>query len=155
VLVPERLRLRDPGVACMCSPFYLAQELPMTPLRRPARTRSMLSASTGAARSCCGRGGRAAGPGTTCEHAAVPDRDGGLCRRPSPEPRTAIARPRCAVDAGEIRTALFEHPTRDCIRALNRAAAGAAPGILFTARDPFGEVIATKAGRARHHRNFP
>src|ERR1700704_33213 len=37
------------------------------------------------------------------EYAAVPDRDGGLCWRTSPEPQVAIAGARCAADAGEIR----------------------------------------------------
>src|SRR5215468_2025444 len=37
-----------------------------------------------------------------CEHACVPDRHGGLCRRTSPEPQTASAWSRCATDAREI-----------------------------------------------------
>src|SRR5215470_902916 len=48
------------------------------------------------------------GRSTAREYAAVSDRDGGLCWRPSPEPQTAIARSRCTFDAGEIRAALFE-----------------------------------------------
>src|SRR5215831_152158 len=42
------------------------------------------------------------------ENAAVSDRDGSLCWRPSPEPQTAITRSRRAFDASEIRAALFE-----------------------------------------------
>ena len=42
------------------------------------------------------------------QHAGVPDRHGGLRWRASPEPQAAIARSRCATDAGEIRAPVFE-----------------------------------------------
>src|SRR5262249_4387082 len=45
---------------------------------------------------------------TARQYAAVPDWNGGLRRRASLEPQTAIMRPRCPIDAGEVRAPLFE-----------------------------------------------
>ena len=42
------------------------------------------------------------------QHATLPDRHGGLCWRASSESQAAIARSRCATDAGEIRPGIFE-----------------------------------------------
>jgi transposase len=73
------------------------------------------------------RWSRGQGRSTTCEHAAVPDRDGGLRWRPSPEPQTATTRSRCAIDAGEIRAALFEGAEKRLSRRRSNRRGGAAP----------------------------
>src|SRR5216684_820172 len=45
---------------------------------------------------------------TVCQHAALPDRDGGLRRGTSSQPQAQGSRSRCAADAGEVRSSLFE-----------------------------------------------
>jgi hypothetical protein len=58
---------------------------------------------------------RRPGGGAARQHALVPDRDGSLCRRTSPEPQAAIAWPRHATDAGEIRASLSKTATGERI----------------------------------------
>jgi hypothetical protein len=48
-----------------------------------------------------------------CRNAAVPDRHGSLCRRPSPEPQAASARSRCATDACKIRAGVSKGQKND------------------------------------------
>src|SRR5690348_10166930 len=64
---------------------------------------------------------------TAREHAAVSDRNGGLCWRASSEPQTALARSRCPFDAGEIRAALFERVEERLPRRGSDRRGGAAP----------------------------